>query len=179
MLLFTAALSLLLTACAAIPKGVTPVTGFEPDRYLGKWYEIARLDHSFERGMTHVTAEYSRREDGRIDVLNRGYDTKKSEWSTADGVARFRGDESVASLSVTFQWPFSGGYNVMFLDKEEYQWAVVSGPSRKYMWILARTPELPEPLLNELVEKARALDFPVDDLIYVKQVPPIAEGQAD
>ncbi len=166
---------LVTAACTGTPRGVSPVTGFESERYLGKWYEIARLDHSFERGLSHVTAEYSARDDGRIDVLNRGYNSKKGEWDEAKAVARFQGDESVGSLSVTFRWPFAGGYHVIALDKEAYQWAVVSGPTRGYLWILARTPELDREILEDLVAQARDLEFPTDELIYVTQLPPVAE----
>lgn len=165
------------TACTGVPKGVEPVTGFEPERYLGKWYEIARFDHRFERGLTHVTAEYSRRDDGAIRVLNRGYNPERERWSEAEGVARFRGDESLASLSVTFQWPFSGGYHVIALDKEGYEWALVSGPNRSYLWILAREPELDEEIVTALVEKARELDYDVDEFIFVPQVPPVEETE--
>ena len=79
----------LLTGCVGVPKGVKPVQGFELDRYLGRWYEIARLDHSFERGLSHVTADYSMRKDGGVRVLNRGYSEKKQEWKTAEGKAYF------------------------------------------------------------------------------------------
>lgn len=160
---------LLATGCSSIPKGVEPVKDFEADRYLGLWYEIARLDHRFERNLTHVTAEYTRRDDGRIGVVNRGWDTRREQWREADAVARFRGSEDVGALSVTFQWPFSGGYNVFALDHENYQWALVCGPSRSYFWILAREKTLPDDLLEELVATARSYDFPTDDLIWVEQ----------
>jgi apolipoprotein D and lipocalin family protein len=170
-----AGLIALLSACTGVPKGVTPVTGFDSERYLGKWYEIARLDHSFERGLSHVTADYATRDDGRISVLNKGYNEKKGKWEDAGGVAKFQGDESTASLSVTFQWPFSGGYHVIALDKESYQWAMVSGPSKGYLWILAREPQLDETKFAELVAQARGLGFPVDELIKVKHHPPPGE----
>ncbi len=159
------------TGCTRVPRGVEPVRDFEVERYLGKWYEIARLDHRFERGLSHVTAEYSLRDDGRIDVLNRGYNAEKGEWSEARAVARFRGEDTVGSLSVTFQWPFRGGYHVIALDKEHYEWAMVSGPTRSYLWILAREPVLDEEITEKLVEQARAAGYPVDELIWVEQLP--------
>lgn len=155
--------------CSSIPKGIEPVENFDADRYLGKWYEIARLDHRFERNLSHVTAEYTRRDDGRIGVLNRGWDTRRERWREATAVARFRGSEDVGALSVTFQWPFSGGYNVFALDHDEYSWALVCGPSRSYFWILAREKSLPDDLIEKLVAIARENDFPVDDLIWVEQ----------
>lgn len=157
----------LLSACLDAPEGTEVVTGFELDRYLGTWYEIARFDHRFERGMTNITANYSLRDDGGVKVLNRGYKTEKGAWDDAEGKAYFVGEPDVGQLKVSFFGPFYGGYNILELDQENYQYALVAGPDRDYLWILARTPELPEATLNMLVEKARSLDFPVDELIYV------------
>lgn len=159
-----------LSGCTSIPRGLDPVEGFDVDRYLGTWYEIARLDHSFERGLTHVTATYTEREDGRIGVLNQGFNQKKDKWTSAEAVARFQGDPSVGSLTVTFRWPFSGGYHVVALD-EDYQWAVVTGPTRKYFWILSREPVMDEAIIEKLVNKADEWGFPVEELIFVKQLP--------
>jgi apolipoprotein D and lipocalin family protein len=165
------------TACTRIPRGVTPVTGFDADRYLGKWHEIARFDHRFERGMTHVTAEYSRRDDGTIAVRNQGFDVAKGDWRDATAVARFQGDPTVASLTVTFRWPFSGGYHVIALDQDDYQWALVSGPSRGYLWILARERTLDPETYDKLVAKARELGYDVDGFIVVDQSLPLPEGR--
>jgi len=104
--------------CTGVPKGLVPVTGFEADRYLGKWYEVARLDHRFERGLTDVTATYAKQDDGAISVVNRGYSEEDGEWKEIFGTARFRGDPAVGSLKVTFFWPFYGGYHIIALDKE-------------------------------------------------------------
>lgn len=154
-----------LSGCTGVPQGVQPVHGFEPERYLGTWYEIARLDHAFERGLTDISAAYSRRADGGIDVLNRGWDPAKGAWRTARGRAYFLDTPDVASLKVSFFGPFYGGYHVFALDPY-YRWALVSGPSHAYLWILARTPDLPEPMLLELLDKARRAGFPTDALIY-------------
>jgi apolipoprotein D and lipocalin family protein len=162
------ALAVLLTACTGAPDGVEVVSGFELNRYLGTWYEIARLDHSFERGLSNVTANYSLREDGGVKVVNRGYDAEKDEWEETEGKAYFLGDEDVGQLKVSFFGPFYGGYNVVELDKEDYQYSLVVGPDRSYMWILARTPELDEAILERLVAKARELGFPTDELIMVE-----------
>jgi len=156
-----------LAACTGLPDGASAVTGFELDRYLGDWYEIARLDHSFERGLTNVTASYSLQEDGGVRVVNRGFDPEKGEWDTATGKAYMLGAADVGRLKVSFFGPFYGAYNILELDKDNYQYALIAGPNRSYLWILARTPELPPPVLQSLVETARRLEFPVDELIYV------------
>ncbi len=167
---FSALLVLLVFAgCTGAPSGVTPVTGFELDRYLGQWYEIARLDHPFERGLSNVTAQYSLRDGGGVTVVNRGYRSEDDEWSQVEGKAFFVEDESTAMLKVSFFGPFYGGYNVVELDKENYEWALVAGPNRSYLWLLARSPEI-EPLLRQqLIDKAKELGFPVEELIWVEQ----------
>ena len=166
----------LLTGCTGVPGGVQPVEGFDAGRYEGTWYEIMRLDHRFERGLTNVEAHYSLRDDGTVDVVNRGFDPEACSWKQVEGRARFRGDPDTASLRVTFFWPFYGGYHVFALDQDDYRWAVVSGPTRSYLWILAREPGLPEATREALVEKARELDFPVDELILVDHGPPVCES---
>ena len=163
-------LLLLLGGCAvAPPSGVTPITGFELNRYLGKWYEIARLDHSFERGLSNVSATYRPREDGGVKVVNRGYDDRAGIWKEVEGRAYFTGEPTVGSLKVSFFGPFYGGYRIIALDKENYSWAMISGPSRDYLWILARTRQLPPAVLNDLLEQSRALGFATDALIVVEQ----------
>ena len=159
--------ALFLSACVDIPEGTEVVTDFELDRYLGTWYEIARLDHRFERGMTDITANYSLRDDGGVKVVNRGFKTDKGEWEDAEGKAFFVGEPDVGQLKVSFFGPFYGGYNILELDADNYQYALVAGPDRDFLWILARSPELPEATLQMLVDKAKSLDFPVDELIYV------------
>jgi len=151
-----------------VPEGVTVIDGFELDRYLGKWYEIARLDHSFERGLTNVTANYSMREDGGVRVLNRGYDPEKGDWDEAEGKAYFVGEPNVGRLKVSFFGPFYGGYNIIELDKADYQYSLVAGPDRDFLWILARTPDLDPAVRDRLVSRAHDLDFPVDELIFVE-----------
>jgi apolipoprotein D and lipocalin family protein len=155
-----------------MPKGVQPVQGFELDRYLGSWYEIARLDHSFERGLSHVTADYSLRKDGGVRVLNRGYSEKKNEWKAAEGKAYFVKTPNQAYLKVSFFGPFYGSYVIFDLDQKDYQYAVVSGPNKSYLWILARTPEIEPELRSKLVEKAAALGFDTTKLVFPKQGSP-------
>lgn len=162
----TLVLAALVAGCAQIPDGVTAVDGFDSDRYLGKWYEIARLDHRFERGLERVTATYSAREDGNIAVLNRGFDPAKGEWKEAEGRAKFSGAPGTAMLKVSFFGPFYGGYNVLDLDPD-YQIALVSGPTRKYLWILARRPDPPREEVERVVRRAGELGFDTASLIFV------------
>jgi len=161
-----------LASCTGKPDGIEPVRPFNAQRYRGEWFEIMRLDHSFERGLTNVTATYTLRDDGSVGVLNRGYDRIKCRWKEVDGRAVFQGTQDTASLSVTFFWPLAGGYHVFALDRQDYGWAMISGPSRSYLWILARQPDLPADIRNRLVEQARRLGFPVDDLILVDHSTP-------
>jgi apolipoprotein D and lipocalin family protein len=158
--------TLFLTGCTGLPEGVTPVRGFQLERYLGTWYEIARLDHSFERGLVDVTATYRTRPDGGIDVLNRGFDPAKKAWRDAKGRAYFLAQPDIASLKVSFFGPFYGGYHVMALDPD-YRWAMVAGPSHNYFWILARSPNLPADVLNNLLQTAKQAGFDLDGLIHV------------
>lgn len=174
MRLRTLALVLAATAAAAacareamtrVPAGIEPVTGFDAARYMGRWYEIARLDHRFERGMTDVTATYSLNPDGSVKVVNRGL--RDGVWKDIEGTARFRADPGTASLAVTFFPGFPGGYHVFALD-EAYRWALVSGPTRGYLWLLARDPAMDETTYQRLVALARDQGFDVDGLIRVQ-----------
>ena len=157
----------LLASCSGIPDGVEAVRGFQLDRYLGTWYEIARLDHSFERGLSAVTADYSLREDGGVHVVNRGYDTAAGEWDEAIGKAYFVGDPDEGRLKVSFFGPFYGGYNIVELDHENYRYSLVAGPNRSYLWLLARSPDLDRETVQQLVGRARELGFATDELIWV------------
>lgn len=159
---------LLLGGCVRLPDGAEPVQGFDVNRYLGTWYEIARLDHSFERGLIRVTAEYSLGKKGLIRVRNRGYDPVKKKWKEAEGRAYFVDSSDVGRLKVSFFGPFYGGYNIIELDRQNYAYALVCGPSRKYLWILARDPALDRAVVDALVAKAEALGFATEDLIFVE-----------
>lgn len=175
---FLLALLLLISGCTGIPDNVSPVSGFDVNRYLGKWYEIARLDHSFERGLEQVTAEYSLRDDGGIRVVNQGYDRANQRWKRAEGKAYFIGKSDVGRLKVSFFGPFYGGYNIIDLDRQSYRYALVSGPDTSYLWILARQPELDISITERLLEKASAFGFDTSRIIWVEQKPagtPVAE----
>ena len=156
-----------LAGCAGTPREVDPVTGFQVDRYAGKWYEIARLDHPFERGLSNVTAHYSLRKDGDIRIINRGYNESAGRWEEAEGHAKFTAGPDVGSLRVSFFGPFYGGYNIIDLDRESYRYALVAGNDRDYLWILSRSPELDTDVKARLLEKAESLGFAVDELIFV------------
>ena len=157
-----------LAGCTSVPEGVTPVTGFESDRYLGTWYEIARFDHSFEEGLSRVTATYSKREDGGIRALNKGYDAATGEWDEAEGKAYFVSDETTGHLQVSFFGPFYASYVIAELDKDNYQYSLVTGPDRSYLWILARQPTLSQDVLDELLSKAKSLGYATDEFIWVE-----------
>ncbi len=156
-----------LAGCTSVPEGVTPVTGFESERYLGTWYEIARFDHSFEEGLSRVTATYSKREDGGIRVLNKGYDAATGEWDEAEGKAYFVSDETTGHLKVSFFGPFYASYVIAELDKDNYNYSLVTGPDRSYLWILARQPTLSQDVLDELLSKAKSLGYATDEFIWV------------
>jgi len=164
----TMLLSCIFAGCTSIPKGVKPVTGFDAQRYLGTWHEIARLDHSFERGLTQITANYSMREDGGIKVLNKGYSEALKKWKEAEGRAYFVGEKTTGHLKVAFFGPFYGSYILADLDTENYTYALVSGPDHSYLWILGRTPTLPEPILSQLLQKASDMGFATNKLIFPK-----------
>ena len=160
-------LVMLLMGCVGIPENVKPVDNFKVEKYLGKWYEIARLDHSFERGLTRVTADYSLRDDGGLRVLNRGYSAKENKWEEAEGKAYFVKNSDQGYLKVSFFGPFYGSYIVFELDHENYEYSLVCGPDKSYLWILARSPEIKEDIENILIAKASALGFDTGKLIFV------------
>lgn len=160
---------LLLYGCTGLPDNVTPVKDFELKRYLGQWYEIARLDHSFERNLVKVTAEYSMRPDGGVKVVNSGYNPKSGGWEEAEGKAYFVASPDVGYLKVSFFGPFYGSYVVIDLDKANYSYALVGGPDYSYLWILARTPRLDNKIQQRLIAKAKALGYETDKLIFVSQ----------
>ena len=159
-------LCLALVSCTGIPDGVEPVTGFDQSRYLGTWYEIARLDHSFERGLSDVTATYDLNPDGSIKVLNRGFNAEEGAWREAKGVAWFMGSSDIAHLKASFFGPFYGSYIVFELG-EDYDYAFVSGFNRDYLWLLAREPQITSELRNHFIETMMALDFDPTELVWL------------
>lgn len=164
--------AVLLTGCLGTPEGVVAVDNFDKQRYLGRWYEVARLDHSFERGLTNVTADYSLREDGGIRVINRGFSEEDGEWQEAEGRAYFVGDEQTAQLKVSFFGPFYGSYIVFELGSQgsgDYEYAFIAGNSVDYLWLLSRTPNITPALRQQFIQTAGELGFDTDGLIFVDQ----------
>ena len=162
-------LCLILVGCTGAPQGITPVSNFELQRYLGTWYEIARLDHSFERGLSQVTADYSLRDDGGVRVLNKGYDAEQQQWQSAEGRAYFVDNPDTGHLKVSFFGPFYGAYVIFKLDQDNYQYSYISGYNRDYLWLLARTPTVSDDVLQDFVTTAQKLGFATEALIFPGQ----------
>ncbi len=158
---------LLFTACSTIPKGAVAVGSFDSNKYLGKWYEIARMDFRFERGLNNTTAEYSMNDDGSIKVINRGYNYSKNEWKQAVGKAKVIGKNGEAMLKVSFFGPFYAGYNVIALDSD-YKYSLVAGKDLSYLWILSREKTIPADIKDSYLNIARELGFATDQLIWVE-----------
>jgi apolipoprotein D and lipocalin family protein len=159
----------LLFGCTGIPEGIKAVDGFEVNRYMGTWYEIARLDHRFERGLNKISATYSLRPDGGVKVINKGWNEAKGKWEEAEGKAYFIDQPDQGRLKVSFFGPFYGGYNIFDLDKKDYGYAMISGPDKSYFWILSRTKQLPKATLESLIQEAKLAGFETDKLIFVNQ----------
>lgn len=143
---------------------------FELNLYLGTWYEIARFDHSFERNLQGVTATYSFRDDGKIEVINQGYkNSLNGELSVSVGKAKITSPETPRMLKVSFFWFFYAPYNILELD-ENYQYALIGSNSSKYLWILSRTSQMDNGTYQMLIEKAKERGYDVSKLIKVIQV---------
>lgn len=164
-------LTFLLSGCVGVPDGVTPVSDFSTEKYLGTWYEIARLDHSFERGLDNVKARYSLLDDGSIRVSNSGRKAATGEWKKTEGRAKIADDETRAHLKVSFFGPFYSSYVVFSLDPD-YQIAHVSGFSRKYLWLLARQPQISDAEKQRFLDSAAERGFDTSELIWVKHRQP-------
>ena len=147
----------------------TVVKEFDIERYLGTWYEIARYDHKFERGLVGVTANYSFRDDGKIKVLNSGFQKSlNGKRSEAIGKARIPNPDEPAKLKVSFFLFFYADYFVIELD-ENYQWAAIGSSSDNYLWILSRTPQMDERQYNELLNKLANRGYNASKLIKIVQ----------
>lgn len=165
LLLFTIIINL--TSCSTIPQNAAAVKPFYKEQYLGKWYEIARLDFKYEKDLNNTTAEYSLREDGKIKVDNKGYNTKKEKWSQAIGKAKFVNGENVAMLKVSFFGPFYSGYNVIAID-DNYKYALVAGKNTKYLWILSRETSIPEDIKQNYLKIAQDIGYNTNDLLWIE-----------
>lgn len=155
----------LFAGCESAPKvDNSTVKSVDLNRYVGSWYEIARFDHTFERGLSYAMAKYTLRDDGKIDVLNTGI--KDGRAKDAEGIAKTTGVPGL--LRVSFFGPFFGDYRIMMLD-EDYQYVLVGGSNHKYLWILSRTPQLKESTRTLILAEAERRGYDTQKLIWVKQ----------
>ncbi|AWG22340.1 lipocalin [Flavobacterium faecale] len=160
----------ILSSCSSkktIPDKAKAVQDFDKSKYLGKWYEIARLDFKFEEGLNNTTAEYSLMKSGKIKVVNKGYDVEKDKWKKSTGKAKFVGNENVAMLKVSFFGPFYAGYNVIAID-EDYKYALIAGDSLDNLWILSREKSIPLEITSEYMKIAEEIGYNTADLIWVQ-----------
>jgi apolipoprotein D and lipocalin family protein len=158
-----------MTGCTGMPDNVAPVSPFNLDRYLGTWYEVARLDHSFEEGLTEVTATYTMNKDGSVKVINRGFNAETNSWKEAEGKAKFVGESDTAHLKVSFFGPFYGSYIVFYLEPD-YSSALISSYNNEYFWILSRQPTLSETTLANYTQRAQQAGFDTSKLIYPQRI---------
>ena len=170
-LYITLALSLgaiLWSACRVkIPRGANAVKPFDSQKYLGKWYEIARLDFRFEKNLNNVTATYTQDQEGIITVKNRGFNTVEKKWKESTGKAKAVKDPQEGRLKVSFFGPFYAGYNIIAIDPE-YRYALVAGNNLDYLWILSRTTTIPLNIKNNYITQARELGYDTDDLVWTE-----------
>jgi len=156
-----------LFSCTTIPKGAVVVKSFDKQKYLGKWYEIARIDFKFERNLNNTTAEYSLNKNGSIRVENRGYNIKKEKWTKAVGIAKFVKEDDIAMLKVSFFGPFYAGYNVIAIDPN-YTYALVAGKNLKFLWILSRDTTIPDEIKTQYLKIAEEIGYNTSNLLWVK-----------
>lgn len=160
--------SFLINGCSVkVPSDIDPIKNFDLSRYLGEWYEVARIDNRFEKGLTQVSANYSLREDGGVKVVNKGWSATKKDWKESIGKAYFVESPQTGALKVSFFGPFYGGYNIIKLD-DDYQYSLVVGPDKNYLWVLSRTPTMPAELLNQYLQFASELGFERQRILVFK-----------
>lgn len=165
--LLGAGIAFVLYSCGStIPKKAIAVINFDKAKYLGRWFEIARLDYKWERNLDNVTAEYSLNDDGTIRVDNKGYDVKKDRWEQSIGKAKFVKKDNVGMLKVSFFGPFYSGYNIIAVDSD-YKYALVAGESLNYIWILSRETTMPESIKADFLIKAQEIGYNISDLVWV------------
>lgn len=169
---FALAAALAISSFTNSTSKIVPVKNFNPKKYVGKWYEIARIDFKFERNLIHTTANYGLNGDGTINVLNRGYNTVKKAWQNAEGKAKFAGDSTVGALKVSFFGPFYAEYNVIAIDKN-YQYALIAGKNTDYLWILSREQTIPKDIKEEYLKIAINYGCDVSRLLWVDHNDPL------
>lgn len=163
-----AAIAVNLASCVTIPKGAKAVQPFDKQKYLGTWYEIARMDFKFERGLEKVSATYSLIDENTIRVDNKGYSTKDQKWKESIGKAKLAGHTSEGRLKVSFFGPFYAGYNVIAIDPE-YRYALVAGNNLNYLWLLSRDKTMPQQVKDNYLGIARSLGYQTEKLVWTKQ----------
>jgi apolipoprotein D and lipocalin family protein len=157
------------SSCISIPKGAKAVKPFDKNKYLGTWYEIARMDFKFEKGLDRVTATYSLTDGETIRVDNKGYSVKDKKWKESTGKARLAGEPSEGKLKVSFFGPFYAGYNIIAINPD-YRYALVVGNNLNYLWLLSREKTMPKEIQEKYLEQARALGYNTEKLVWTKQV---------
>lgn len=166
--LAASAAAVLAAGCAVkVPANIQPVQNFDAAKYMGQWYEIARIDQRFQKGLTKAKAQYSLNDDGTVKVVNSGFNAEKNEWKSVEGKAKFVGDPQTAALKVSFFGPFYGGYNVVHLDPN-YQTSLVIGESPDYFWLLSRTPDLTKEQVQALLQKAQSMGVDLNKVILAQ-----------
>lgn len=152
--------------CVTIPDGATPVKPFVLSKYLGTWYEIARIDFRHERNLENTKAEYNMNYDGEISVVNSGYNSVTGEYTEAKGKVKFASDDGSAMMKVSFWGPFYSGYNVIALD-DDYQYALVAGDNHKYLWLLSREKSIPDIIRRKYLQIAKEAGYDTSKLLWV------------
>lgn len=157
----------ILASCGSSSKHTSGVNDFEVEKYMGTWYEIARMDFKFEKDLNNVSAQYNLDDKGNVIVTNSGYHTVKEQWEKAVGKAKFRGNNNIGELKVSFFGPFYSDYNVSAID-EDYRYALVTGKNQDYIWILSRSKSIPDDIKGDYLEKAKTMGYNTDLLIWVQ-----------
>ena len=161
----SAAVVISAASCVSIPKGAVAVKPFDKGRYLGTWYEIARMDFKFEKNLSDVTATYSLNPDGSIKVDNKGYDYVNKKWKESIGKAKLLNGDGEARLKVSFFGPFYAGYNVIAIDPD-YRYALVAGNNLDYLWLLSREKSIPANVRTAYLRQAQNLGYDVHQLVW-------------
>lgn len=168
-LLMMSILMVAITCKQSMKKEVKTVPVVDLNRYIGKWYEIARFDHPFERGLQATTAEYAFRKDGKISVTNSGHvGSPQGKLKVAHGKAKLPNPNEPGKLKVAFFLWFYADYYILELDEENYSYALIGSSTDKYLWILSRTPKRDYEVLHRLLKKAESLGYDTDKLILVE-----------
>lgn len=153
------------TSCSTASKvDNSTIPSLDLNRFMGRWYEIARFDHKFERDMQQVTTIYVIQDNGRVKVINQGL--KKDKWKTSEGKGKLTTTPGL--LRVSFWGPFYSDYRVMMLA-QDYSYALIGGESDKYLWILSRSPQMRQDTRNQVLREAQRRGYNTNKLIWVEQ----------